>query len=48
MVGVGEEQALVGLPNGSVLGHFYINLELLRLGEIVWFYYILIQDKPNS
>ncbi|KAK2517456.1 hypothetical protein Q9233_013100 [Columba guinea] len=33
----------IELANGSIWGHFYLKLELLRLGEIIWFLDSLIQ-----
>lgn len=38
----------IGLASGLVLGHFYLNLELLRLGEIIWLLYSLIPGKLSS
>lgn len=42
------EQALVDPPNESILGHFYTNPELLRLGEILCIQDGLLQGKPRS
>jgi len=38
----------IGLANGLSFGHFYLNQDLLRLGEIIWLLYDLIQGKLSA